>query len=107
MPGINLGTATNFAKELRDSSDFRQFVEHFGDLAQRRMQDSLESPPDRRQDQTGYARALLDVWTALEAVMKNVQQAQVRNAPVVDQQNGKSAPVSDEPRAGRGRGAST
>lgn len=77
--GINLGSrAHDHIRELRGNPDFRGFVDAFGEKAQDIIRSSLDAPIDQRVDQTSYAKALIDIWSAMTAEIQGIGQGRVR-----------------------------
>lgn len=65
---MNLGSvATDAALRLKNNPDWIAFKAGLEATAGALMNASLASPPEARLDATAYARAVRDVWIAVEA----------------------------------------
>jgi phosphopentomutase len=75
---INLGTAGLEAiKNMRNSPHWEEFMLAFENATRQVLHNALSSDSAHRVDQTGYARALSDVHSALTAVTKDLNPRQV------------------------------
>lgn len=75
---LNLGdAATRAARTLCFNEGFTALRAGLGDLAQTKVNEAISSHPESRLEATAYARALRDVWVALEAAALGVRQQQV------------------------------
>ena len=78
---LNIGTlACEAAKSLRQSSDWTTLRSELGRIMQDKLYAAVEAPPEARLDATAYARALRDLWTALEAATLELNPRQVERA---------------------------
>jgi len=65
---LNLGNnACNACKNLSNSADFILFRDGLFERARDHMNQALDIEPSKRDDAIGYARALRDLWLAIEA----------------------------------------
>lgn len=76
---LNIGTpAVEAARELRGSPQFDTIMESLRKLTVDNMNRALESAPEHRADQVGYARGLRDVLVALESATTGIPVNQVK-----------------------------
>lgn len=76
---INLSNdAVQALVELRIDARFRAVVDALHDEAGRQAMVALGSDQAQRVDQTGYARAVCDIWRTFEAVLTNLKLQQVK-----------------------------
>lgn len=75
---LNLGNATMAAcAALRTDASFAALRAGLADVAHQKIHAALDVPPEQRVEATSYARALRDVWLAIEAATLTVPQRQV------------------------------
>lgn len=75
---LNLGNSTMAAcAALRTDASFAALRTGLADIAHQKIHAALDVPPDARVEATSYARALRDVWLAIEAATLTVPQRQV------------------------------
>jgi hypothetical protein len=88
---LNFGTdAIAALAGLRDNNNFREFHDKLGELVNQMSNAALEpSGEASRDDKCGYARALRDVWIAVEAAVTGAKYNSV----------GKPGPVQTKARA--------
>lgn len=75
---LNLGTPTvQAAAALRPDPHFEQVRAGLAEVVQARVNAALDAPVEQRVEATAYARAIRDVWVALEAATLGVRPAAV------------------------------
>lgn len=93
---INLGNEGCAAiKDLRGSAAFAALRDALHKIVVAKMNVALDCEPQFRADQTGYARGLRDLWTALEAEALDQKYNQVKKP------GGAVAPVTEKSSAAR------
>jgi hypothetical protein len=80
---VNLGSAAYEAvTNLKNSSDWRQFVNALDEQVQNFMHKALEVPVSDRPDATGYARALRDLLAHIAQIESPLPGGRVPRPPV-------------------------
>lgn len=75
---MNLGTVgVNALQELRGNPHFDKLRESVADAAHTALHNVLEVPAEARSEATGYARAVRDMWRAMESGATGVVQRAV------------------------------
>jgi hypothetical protein len=76
---LNLGTdAINACMNLSNSADFILFRDGLLERARDHMNQALDIEPTKRDDAIGYARALRDLWIAIEAAATGQRIQQIK-----------------------------
>ena len=77
---VNIGSpAIAAVQELRGSPRWQDFISGLREVAQQRADAALAAPTGgARDDACGYARALRDIYVALQAAAQNVNPNQVK-----------------------------
>jgi hypothetical protein len=76
---LNLGTdGVNACVNLANNGDFVVFRDAILDRARDQMNAALDIEPSKRDDAIGYARALRDLWLAIEAAVTGQRVNQVK-----------------------------
>lgn len=84
---LNIGTAgTDACRSLANSSDWKSLREALLERVQHYANAALECAPEYRVDNTAYARALRDIWTAFESATTGVPIQRV-DRPVTGKHN--------------------
>lgn len=82
---LNLGNdGVNACQNMANSGDFIAFRDALLEQSRVLMNQALDVEPARRDDAIGYARALRDVWVAIEAAVTGQRMSAVRKPGVID-----------------------
>jgi hypothetical protein len=82
---LNLGNDGMIAcQNLANSSDFILFRDALLDKAREQMNAALDIEPTKRDDAVGYARALRDLWLAIEGAVSGQRMNQVKKPGAID-----------------------
>lgn len=86
---LNLGTeGVNACANLANAADFVLFRDALLERARDQMNQALDIEPAKRDDAIGYARALRDLWIAIEAAATGQRANAVRKPAPLTVGNG-------------------
>lgn len=92
---LNLGNdGINACMNLANNGDFIAFRDALLEQSRTLVNQALDVEPTRRDDAIGYARALRDVWLAIEAAATGQRMSAVKKPGVIDPRNPVAAPAA-------------